>query len=116
MLIDQKNTIIGSFISYNLIKVFKPVGRIDFNTYGNVRLQIMELIQTSPDVLVIDMEDVDFIDSKGLSLLINILKIMQINGGKLILTKISRELEMLLEITKTDKLFEIGDLVAAKVN
>jgi len=115
MLIDQKNTIIGSFISYNLIKVFKPVGRIDFNTYGNVRLQIMELIQTSPDVLVIDMEDVDFIDSKGLSLF-NILKIMQINGGKLILTKISRELEMLLEITKTDKLFEIGDLVVAKVN
>ncbi len=111
MLIDQKNTIIGTFISRNIIKVFKPSGRIDSESCYKLRCQMMEIVQTNPDILILNMENISFVDSYGLGLLVAILRIMDSYGGKLELAKINPEIAMLLEITKTDILFEIHDRI-----
>lgn len=66
----------------------------------------MVLTQSNPKFLVIDMENVNFIDSSGLGLLISVLKEMRSKGGKLVLSGISKYVSDLLDITNTNKLFE----------
>jgi anti-sigma B factor antagonist len=46
-------------------------GELDISTAGNVESRLMELEQRSPAVLLLDLRKVNFIDSTGLSMIIN---------------------------------------------
>jgi anti-sigma B factor antagonist len=107
MMIDYKNTIMGTFMSYNTVKSFKPIGRLEYDSCYRLRHQMMEIVQTRPDVLVLDLANVSFIDSRGLGLLIEIQKAMAAISGKMLLANLNSQALMLLEITNTDKYFEI---------
>ncbi len=88
------------------VTVVTLFGKIDFKCTNTLRSQIMVLTQSNPKFLVIDMENVNFIDSSGLGLLISVLKEMRSKGGKLVLSGISKYVSDLLDITNTNKLFE----------
>jgi anti-sigma B factor antagonist len=88
--------------------LYKPLGRIDAETYDHHRKELMALASTDPQSLVIDMKDVAFIDSRGLGLLISILKTIRTHGGKLVLRSLNRQVDMLLELTETKSFFEIS--------
>lgn len=91
------------------LKIFKPHGRIDAERYQEIRNQIMGIINTKTEILVIDLKNVQFIDSRGLGLLIAILKYMHSINGKLVLCTPNLEVKMLLSLTNTISLFEIYD-------
>ncbi len=86
---------------------YKVIGRMDCNIAIQIRKEIMEIIVTKPDTLRIEMKEVQFIDSTGLSLLVLILKKMRAYDGRLILCEISEQVLVLLEITSLDRLFEL---------
>ncbi len=111
MLIDQKNTINGSFISYNNIEVFKPSGAINSLTCTELQYQMIAIIQTRPDYLVIDLKDISFIDVRGLSLLLRMRQAMENIGGKLLLGNINSQVAMLLEVSDCDRLFGSYDSI-----
>jgi anti-anti-sigma factor len=109
MLIDHKNTIIGIFMSYNKVRVLELFGKIEFQTCHSLRCQMMEIVQTKPDILVLDFGDVSYVDCRGLDLLIEILKAMNAFGGKLVLANINSQVDMLLDISETRQYFEFCD-------
>ncbi len=88
------------------VVVFKPSGRLDAESYYGVRNEVMALANTKPDVLVMDLENIDFIDSRGLGLLVTILKTMRVMGGKLVLCSVGEQVQILLKLTSTESLFE----------
>lgn len=58
-------------------------------------------------VLIIDMENVDFIDSQGLNTLLASLRIMKSQGSSLLLCSLHNSVRLVFEITQTDQLFAI---------
>lgn len=68
-------------------------------------------------LLIIDMENVDFIDSQGLNKLLASLRIMKSQGSNLLLCSLHTSVRLVFEITRIDQLFAIlpsfEDVVAA---
>ncbi|OIP69686.1 MAG: hypothetical protein AUK48_14325 [Oscillatoriales cyanobacterium CG2_30_44_21] len=58
-------------------------------------------------VLIIDMENVDFIDSQGLNKLLASLRIMKSQGSNLLLCSLHTSVHLVFEITRIDQLFAI---------
>jgi anti-sigma B factor antagonist len=79
--------------------------------------KLHSLIDGKKIKVVVDLSNVDFINSSGLGLLIGGLTAMRKAGGELKLAGASKKIENLLEITKLHKVFDIcrtaGDAVAA---
>lgn len=91
------------------IAVLKPSGRLDAESFQQVRNEAMAIANTKPEILVIDLENIEFVDSRGLGLLITLLKFMRSINGKLILCTVGEQVKILLSLTGTDSLFEIQD-------
>ena len=109
MLIDHKNTISGIFMSYNKIRTLELSGKIEFESSHRLKCQMMQIVQTKPDVLVLDFTEVSFVDCRGLDLLIEILKAMDSIDGKLILANINSQVDRLLDVSGTRRYFEVCD-------
>lgn len=58
-------------------------------------------------VLIVDMVNVDFIDSQGLQKLLGCLKLMQSQKSNLVLTSQQSSVRLVFEITRVDQLFAI---------
>jgi anti-sigma B factor antagonist len=58
--------------------------------------------------VVIDLENVEFIDSSGLGALISALKALRSKDGVLSLSGVSEPVANILEITRLDRVFDIA--------
>jgi anti-sigma B factor antagonist len=64
---------------------------------------------------VIDLKDVAFVDSSGLSTLIRCLKRVRSNAGNLILTNLQSPVRRVIELTRLDRAFDIQtDILPAR--
>ncbi len=66
--------------------------------------------------VVIDMGNVERINSSGLGILIKVFTTFKTNGGTLKLARVSEKIDKLFQITKLNSIFESYDSVEAAVN
>jgi anti-anti-sigma factor len=67
-----------------------------------------QLMNSEQDAtLLVDLQNVDFLDSKGLGALLNALKIASAHNGRLFLCSLQESVRLLFEITKMDQVFTI---------
>jgi anti-sigma B factor antagonist len=80
---------------------------------GSLREQFTGWWQEAADLrnVVIDLSDVEFIDSAGLGLMIAVLKRVSERGGDLKIAGLQKKVRMVLEITRAHKVFDIFDSV-----
>ena len=57
--------------------------------------------------MLIDFQDVTFMDSSGLGALVLALKTVRAAGGKLFICSINEQVRMLFELTSMDRVFQI---------
>ena len=88
------------------IKILKLSGRFETHTAAPVRKWLDETTYTSPANLVVNMSEVGFIDSTGLSTLIHGLKRSRNMNGDLKLCGLQQSVRMIFELTRLDKVFE----------
>ncbi|NKB17806.1 MAG: STAS domain-containing protein [Pseudanabaena sp. CRU_2_10] len=69
--------------------------------------EILAALKLKPDLLIVDMQDVSFIDNSGLVALITALKIVKANGGRLALCSVSESVEVVIELTGSQRIFNI---------
>jgi anti-sigma B factor antagonist len=83
----------------------------------NLNDQLHALIDGNKKKVVIDLEDVKFINSSGLGMLIGGLTTLRNSGGEMKLARASKKIEDLLKMTKLSTVFDIyktvNDAVAA---
>lgn len=72
-----------------------------------VKNQLFALIENGLHKLCLNLNDVSFIDSSGLAVLVAAFKEARRNGGKLALLKPQQNTVMLLELTRLDELFDV---------
>ena len=89
--------------------VVNPVGEIDIYTSPKFKELLNELIEEKKADLVIDGNDLDYIDSTGLGVLISALKKLKEEGYKIILKNIKPNINKLFDITGLNKVFVIKE-------
>ncbi len=87
--------------------LFHPQGKINLEG-GNALSEKMAEIKPQPHQLwVIDLADVDFMDSSGLVPLVKALKSARQSGCRLVLCNVQAPVRLILELTHLDSVFEI---------
>jgi anti-anti-sigma factor len=87
--------------------LFKPQGRMDLEAAQELSSR-MAKVNIQPDQLwVIDLADVDFMDSSGLVPLVQALKTVHETGCRLVLCNVQAPVRLILELTHLDSVFEI---------
>ncbi len=74
---------------------------------GEINEQINNFIDKGKIKIIIDLENVEWMNSSGLGILIGVITTLKNNGGKLIVTNISERIMNLLRITKLVSVFDI---------
>ena len=93
--------------------VVSPHGEIDFATGPQLKDAITELLVAGEVHLVIDLLDVDFIESTGLGVLIGGRRRAHALKGSLVLVCTEQQMLKIFRITGLDKVFTIHETVEA---
>jgi anti-sigma B factor antagonist len=82
-------------------------GDLEFGTAASLRSTLIDLSQQGCDPLVIDLEALEFIDSTGLSLLVQAKQRVESQGHQFILRNPTQRVRRVLEISGLAELFTI---------
>ncbi|HEX2574779.1 MAG TPA: STAS domain-containing protein [Aquihabitans sp.] len=87
--------------------VLRVGGEIDVATAPRLREQLIKLVNDDQHRIVVDFEDVDFIDSTGLGVLIGARKRVRVHDGDVKLVCTEPRIVKVFEITGLDQVFQI---------
>ena len=93
---------------YQLI-VLQPEGRLDLQGGKDLENQLTGLIPQQQDLWVIDLVNVDFIDSPGLLALVKVFQMVRNSGCRLVLCNLQTPVRLVFELTQLDTVLEIFD-------
>ncbi|MCK9225164.1 MAG: STAS domain-containing protein [Candidatus Muirbacterium halophilum] len=101
--------IIKNNINENLVFI-KLNGKLIYDTEEDVNLTFESIIANSKDT-ILDVSELNYVNSSGLGIFINFLKSMKSIGRRLIILNPSIEVKTLFEITSLDKMFDIVNTI-----
>jgi anti-sigma B factor antagonist len=89
--------------------VLVPAGEIDLQRSPGLYREFMKVCKTRPRRLVIDLREVGYMDSSGVSTLVEVLRSVKGYGGTLVLLSPTARVRSMFEIAKLDRFFTIAD-------
>lgn len=89
--------------------VIRVSGEVDIQTSPILDDHLQRVLAEGHDSLVIDLSEVTFLDSTGLSVLINALKRCQGAGGRMRLESPRPHVRRVFEVTGLSDVFDVGD-------
>lgn len=89
-----------------IVKVLQPSGILDGVRGNELRREVNDIMAVGADILLIDFQDVKFIDSSGLGTLVSAMKSVRNAGGKFYVCSMNDQVKMLFELTKMNRIFE----------
>lgn len=91
----------------NDVQILELSGRFDTTTANTVLERIDSMTTTPPARVVVNLEKVNFVDSTGLSTLVQGTKQSRMQNGDLYLCGLQQSVRIIFELTRLDKYFEI---------
>ena len=89
------------------VDVVKLPQRLVMENAPAVRKDLLHLIDTGHQQLVLDLGEVTFVDSSGLSVLVSALKAANKNAGSVALLNLTNDVRALIELTRMHEVFQI---------
>lgn len=93
----------------NDIFIVRLTGNLDIESAPEFKKTLSKTLSAPGAKVLINLSDVDYVDSSGLATFVEMLKAVRTSGGKLKLSNVSSKVLGLFEITKLDKLFDISE-------
>lgn len=98
------------------VVILRPTGRLDITTAWQFRLKLQECIsQTSPH-LIVNLSQVNFIDSSGLTSLVAGMRDADKVDGSFRICSVHPEAKLVFEVTMMDSVFEMFDTEDESLN
>ncbi|MBF0558157.1 MAG: STAS domain-containing protein [Nitrospirae bacterium] len=97
-------------------KIMALAGEIDMSASPLLRKELMALVKKKTDPLLIDFENVSYIDSSGIATFVEGLKGMMAFGGKLKLAGMPSGVKEIFSFSKLDRVFEIYGSIDDAIN
>lgn len=103
------------------IVIFSPTGRLDITSAWQFRTKLQDCIAKQSNHIVVNLGEVNFIDSSGLTSLVAGMRDADKARGSFKLCNVHPEAKLVFEVTMMDSVFEIFDseeeaLSGGKVN
>lgn len=94
----------------NTIQLLKLSGElIDKNQATELMTAVDELLELGKSKLMIDLEDLKYMNSSGLNVLIQLLTKTRTQGGESVIYNVNKKVNELLIITKLNTLFKVAN-------
>lgn len=91
-------------------------GELELYAASMLRERLEDLVIEGVELVVVDLDGLDFMDSSGLGVLLAAHKRLQANGGRLSLVCTKRRIRMLLEVTGLLATFSVHESVSAALD
>jgi anti-anti-sigma factor len=95
--------------------LYRLEGELVRDNHSNFKNRIVEIYRAESAkgrrIIILDMWDVDFVDSMGLGALLDARQAVAALGGTLKLTRLSPNVKRVLDIVFKDKVFEVARAV-----
>lgn len=88
-------------------EVVQPSGILDGTKANQFNQEINDMVAQNAKIILIDFQEVTFMDSSGLGSLVKSLKTVRAAGGELFVCSVNNEIKMLFELTSMDRVFEV---------
>lgn len=82
-------------------------GRLDISSAASVKEEVVKRLNSGERAIILNLMQVDFINSSGLGTLVSILKEVKSVGGRLALSNLVSHVQEIFEITQLSEIFEI---------
>ncbi|ALF53695.1 sulfate transporter [Nostoc piscinale CENA21] len=89
------------------IKIIQPQGILNGITGNELRREVSDLLDNGTDIVLIDLKEVNFIDSSGLGSLVSAAQMVRNTNAKLFVCSVSDQVKMLFELTKIDRVIQV---------
>lgn len=78
-----------------IVKLLQPVGLLDSIQANSLRQQVKSLLTEKVDIVLIDLEQVTFMDSSGLAAIVLSMKMLKEVGGQIYICSMNEQVKML---------------------
>jgi anti-sigma B factor antagonist len=82
-------------------------GDVDLRSSPALRTELLNLLKSPPRRLIVDLTGVDYMDSSGVGTVVELKRLLERKGGKLVLCGLQERVRGVFEITQLDKFFTI---------
>jgi anti-anti-sigma factor len=89
------------------IQIIQPSGILDATTSQELRSQVTEFVNSGVKIVLVDCQDVTFMDSSGLGSLVLAFKALRAVDSQLFICSVNEQIRILFELTGMDKVFTI---------
>jgi anti-anti-sigma factor len=91
------------------VKIMQPSGRLDVTTAADFRRQVNDIaaLAKPPQYLLVNLQEITFMDSSGLGALVSALKSIRNINGDMVICGANDQVQMLFELTSMNKIFKI---------
>lgn len=87
--------------------IVRPTGEIDLSRAPSFRESLMRVSQQRPHRMIVDLEDVSYMDSSGVATLVEAMQTARKSGYSLVLCRMDDRVRSIFEIAKLDVVFKI---------
>lgn len=90
------------------VVIIKPHGELDMNNSFDFKSFVKDnYINAGKSNLILDLSDVEYMDSSALGVLLGLQRAARLNGGSLVLCGLHDNLKRILKITSLEGVFKI---------
>ncbi len=91
--------------------VLRLAGDLDYGECASFRMNIDRILKTSPPATIVDLSDLEYLDSSGLGLLLSLSKEYGAQGGRLVLVT-NETVDNILSLTRLNGIFSTASSMA----
>ncbi len=91
----------------DFVKIFQPSGILDGTKANDFQQEINACLEKDTKIILIDFQDVTFMDSSGLGSLVLLLKNIRAAEAEIFLCSLNDQIKILFELTSMDRIFTI---------
>jgi len=87
--------------------VLRVAGELDYSECPGFRIHIDRILQSAPTATIVDLSDLEYLDSSGLGLLLSLSREYTATGGHLVLVT-NETVDGILQLTRLSGIFSIA--------
>jgi len=89
--------------------ILRPIGRMDVESSPTIRQAILDMVEQNIRTIVVDLSQVEFMDSSGLSALVSGMKALRRIEGRLNICNANAQIRTALRLTMLDRVLPVYD-------
>ena len=109
---DKGKGVVQRVRNENDVTILELLGDVDMQSSPGLRAELLKMVEGRAKAIVVNLAEVEFMDSSGLAMLVEALQATRQRGGKLKLVNLCPRVRSIFEIARLDAIFEIFDTEA----